>query len=182
MASLSDEIERHLLERLGGLGIQSLEIQRNELSEMFRCVPSQINYVLDTRFTRARGFLVESRRGGAGYIRIVRLSCPGSQAVRSLLERHVGEQVAQEQAGQLVSWLREEGLLTSREAIMIRAAVDRQTLGLPLPVRDAVRARILWAMLLNLFRSEAGGGGQADNGNHSSHGSHGGEGGPGHAL
>ena len=73
MSSLSKEIEQYLKELLSAANSGVLEIQRNMLSEYFHCVPSQINYVLSTRFTPAQGYLVESRRGGGGYVRIVSL-------------------------------------------------------------------------------------------------------------
>ena len=71
MARMSDIIEdfiKQLINETDG----SIEIQRNELANYFKCVPSQINYVIDTRFTTERGYYVESRRGGGGYIKIQR--------------------------------------------------------------------------------------------------------------
>lgn len=147
MASLADAIEAYLLQRLeqaNGL----LEIQRGELSEMFGCAPSQINYVLHTRFTHMRGFLVESKRGGAGYIRIVRVAFPSSGKVLEILNEKVGDRIGQERAEGILSALAAAGVITVREAAMIRAAVDRRTLSLPLPERDEVRARLLKAMLV----------------------------------
>ena len=72
MARLSDIIEEFLKELMEGMD-GAIEIQRNELANRFRCVPSQINYVIDTRFTTEKGYYVESRRGGGGYIKIKRI-------------------------------------------------------------------------------------------------------------
>lgn len=152
MPSLSDMIERYIIERLAEAPTGSLVIQRSELSEIFGCSPSQINYVLETRFTETRGYLVESRRGGAGYLRIIRLNAPACGQMLDLLERYVGECVNQERAEQLVERLSEDGLLTERETVMMRAALDRQILVLALPQRDLIRARLIKAMLLSLFR------------------------------
>ena len=71
MATLSDSIERYLKGRLSKAVEGVIEIRRSEVAEQFDCVPSQINYVLETRFTPQRGYYVESRRGGGGYIRIM---------------------------------------------------------------------------------------------------------------
>lgn len=149
--SLADSIERYILREMELKGGE-LEIQRNGLSGVFGCAPSQINYVLETRFTHVRGFMVESRRGGAGYIRVIRLSCP--PRILDLLERHVGTSIDQTRAGHLVHRLREAGVLSGREAAIMLGAVDRQVLGLGLPERDRLRARLLNNMILSLFRPE----------------------------
>lgn len=152
--SLADEIERHLLTLLAQTVDGALEIRRNALSEIFGCSPSQINYVLETRFTDARGFLVQSRRGGAGFVRILRLEPP--PAVRELLDGFVGESISQERAVHLVERMEAAGWLSGREAAMLTAALDRQHLDTPLPERDRLRARLLRAMILSLYRAEAG--------------------------
>ena|SRR5579875_557771 len=132
MASLTEAIEQHLLELLRQRG--RVELQRGELAERFGCAPSQINYVLLTRFTTERGFLIESRRGGGGYIRLVRL--PTDAAL-------LPERLSQEEAGGWVDRLE----LTDRERAILKAVLDRRTLDLPLPLRDEVRARIMRAVL-----------------------------------
>lgn len=152
MVSLSDDIEAYLMRQLDRSGDGVVEIQRHALSEMFGCSPSQINYVLGTRFTGARGFLVESRRGGAGYVRVVRLACPGR--VLDLLDQYVGDQIDQDRALHLAMRLLESGLLTDREAAMLGAAMDRRCLAVALPERDRLRARLFKTMILSLFRAD----------------------------
>ena len=71
MSQLSDTIERFIMELMAEDG--EAELQRNKLASQFQCAPSQINYVISTRFTSQQGYVVESRRGGGGYIRIIRL-------------------------------------------------------------------------------------------------------------
>src|SRR5690625_6154457 len=71
--SISDIIEAYLKEVLKSEGDEMIEIKRNEMANHFECVPSQINYVINTRFTLERGYLIESKRGGGGYIRIIRI-------------------------------------------------------------------------------------------------------------
>lgn len=74
MASLADLIESYIKQQLRSSENQAIAISRAQLAELFSCVPSQINYVLTTRFTLERGYMIESRRGGGGYIRIVRVN------------------------------------------------------------------------------------------------------------
>src|SRR5690625_6729981 len=73
MRNISDIIEQYLKQRLKRKGKNVLEIKRSEVADQFQCVPSQINYVINTRFTVEKGYLVESKRGGGGYIRIIRI-------------------------------------------------------------------------------------------------------------
>ena len=89
MARLSDMIEefiKALLEESNG----QLELQRNELADYFECAPSQINYVLATRFSLDRGYYIESRRGGGGYIRIIRLDMDNNDYIMYLLRERIG--------------------------------------------------------------------------------------------
>ncbi|MDI3298929.1 MAG: CtsR family transcriptional regulator [Bacillota bacterium] len=145
MRTLADLIEAFLRERLEEA--ESLEIRRVELSERFGCAPSQVNYVLETRFRPELGFLVESRRGGGGYIRIRKL--PPAGAGQRLLQEAaaIGERISQDQAVRLIQRLRAQGLLGEREALLLSVAVDRSVLAVELPWRDRIRARLLAAML-----------------------------------
>jgi len=151
MANLADDIEQFLKQHLRRSPV--IEIQRVGLAAKFGCAPSQINYVLATRFTLERGYLVESRRGGGGYIRIIRLNMEEGDALHEMLHREIGEQVGQEEALGYINRLREQDLISDREAAIMEAAVRRETIGLELPVRDAVRASLLRAMILAVLRS-----------------------------
>jgi transcriptional regulator CtsR len=151
MATLSDAIEAYLLARLEANG-GTLDVQRIELAERFGCVPSQVTYVLMTRFTPERGFLVEARRGGGGGIRITRLRATAEDLL-SLL----GDLLAidQSRAEDLVERFLRADVITPREAAMMMRAMDRRVLGLDLPERDRVRARLLRAMLASVLTPEA---------------------------
>lgn len=151
MATLSDAIEAYLLTQLNKAPGGFIEIQRAELAERFGCVPSQVTYVLVTRFTPERGYLVEARRGGGGGIRISRLQA-GYHEVHALFRDLVA--IDQARAEHIVRRLREGGLLTDREAQMASVAMHRDTLDVPLPERDRIRARLLRAMLTVLFKVE----------------------------
>jgi len=147
--NLADLIEEYLESLLGGAPDGSVEVQRGELAEKFGCAPSQINYVLDTRFTHAQGYLVESRRGSGGYVRIVKLPAQARELIRRALE-HAGEAMSQIQAERCILRLHQEGIISPREARLMAAALKRETLALDLPWRDTMRARLFRAMLLAL--------------------------------
>ena len=151
MPSLTEQIEQWLKEQLLRAGGNILEIRRSDLAEIFDCVPSQVNYVLSTRFTVERGFLVQSRRGGGGFIRIIKLRMDLPEQLQDLLKKGIGESISQAQAEGIIKRLWEEELLNERERRMLEAAVSRETLGVGLPFRDALRARLLKAMLLALL-------------------------------
>ncbi len=149
MANLADSIEAYILQQLMELDGGRLEIQRVEIARAFGCAPSQVTYVLGTRFTRERGFVVESRRGGGGFLRITRLVSPG-QLLQDILRATEGGLDQRSSLG-YVEWLEREGLVTAREAAMLRAAADRETIAVRLPDRDLLRGRLLRAMIIALF-------------------------------
>lgn len=151
MGSISALIERYLKELLSRSDSGCIEIQRNELAQRFSCVPSQINYVLSTRFGIEHGYIVESRRGGGGYIRITKV--PVSQELNLVKElfNFVGDAIAEQPARGIIERLRREGLLTGREAAIIKAAISRQVLLLGLPARDQLRANILKNILITIL-------------------------------
>ena len=153
MRSLSDVIENYLQKALEEAKTGVLEIQRNELSEKFGCSPSQINYVLETRFSAERGYVIESRRGGGGYIRIWQIRLPSKRELVRVIHEQIGDLISQERAMHLVRRLQDSELISDREVKLIEAAIDRKTLHVDLPIRDMIRARILKAMLLSCLQS-----------------------------
>ncbi len=153
MATLSDYIEEYLRNLLEESG-EVVEIKRGELATRFRCVPSQINYVLQTRFTPERGYVIESRRGGGGYIRIIRLSDgPRSRLLRALIA-NIGEKLTVSEARGYLGRLVEAGVVTRREARLMAVAlgVDR---GATLKAGDSWRATMMLKML-SVISSVAG--------------------------
>ena len=129
---LSDSIESFIKELLNDEQPE-VELKRNELAAYFNCAPSQINYVLTTRFSPARGYVTESRRGGGGCIRIVRVVQDKSSLLLYLINEGIGERLTENEAGQLILRLEEERQITAEEAGIMRAALSSQTLGLPIP-------------------------------------------------
>lgn len=151
MRNISDLIEHYLKQSLENSSEGAIEIQRSDLADKFSCVPSQINYVISTRFTLEKGYSVESKRGGGGYIRIQRVDLPSLEAVQRHIRQTVGDRIDQTTAEGLIYQLEEARFITGREAYLLRAAVSRDTLALKLPVRDEIRAKLLKAMLIALL-------------------------------
>ena len=110
---LSDTIESFIKELLSQDETE-VELKRNELAEYFGCAPSQINYVLATRFTPDHGYVIESRRGGGGYIRIVRVVQSGSQHLLYLIHERIGDSISEVEAAHLISQLAEQKLFTQQ--------------------------------------------------------------------
>ncbi|MFD2114985.1 CtsR family transcriptional regulator [Paenibacillus yanchengensis] len=151
MRNISDLIEQFLKLKLDKSDDGAVEIQRNELADRFSCVPSQINYVISTRFTLEKGYMVESKRGGGGYIRIQRVELPALQMISHHIEKTIGNSLDQTNAEGLIYQLVQAEMITAREVNLLKAAIHRETIGLTLPLRDQVRARLLRAMLIALL-------------------------------
>jgi transcriptional regulator CtsR len=154
---LSDAIEQFIKTMLTQTE-QEIELKRNELAEYFNCAPSQINYVLATRFTPDHGYIIESRRGGGGYIRIFRMEQDTSEQLMYLLHERVGESISALESSHLITQLQERALLSEGEAAIMLAAISPQALGCPIPtaMKDAMRARIMKCMLMEVARRTKG--------------------------
>ncbi|CEH28378.1 transcriptional regulator [Aneurinibacillus migulanus] len=150
MRNISDIIEQHLKSILQQ-GDGSVEIQRSELADKFQCVPSQINYVISTRFTVEKGYLVESKRGGGGYIRIRKIEIIDNKRFYHMLMEAIGQSITSAACDNIIERLREEGIISPREMHMMKAATGRVISAVPVPVRDRLRADILRAMLTAIF-------------------------------
>jgi len=148
--SSADLIETYLCDLMRKSDNGVVELQRTELAQLFDCVPSQINYVIATRFTLEKGYVVESKRGGGGYIRIRRIAPEHLNRIEKLVQA-VGDRIAQKEAEDIVWRLQGDEVISQREADMMRSALSRNVLILPLPDRDVVRARVLSAMLAAVF-------------------------------
>lgn len=145
---ISDLIAGFLQDCLDETGDGVLEVQRSDLAQRFNCVPSQINYVMSTRFSPERGYIVESRRGGNGYIRITRV-----RVDRETLLMHVinslGSQVDLPSARAILGNLVQSGALEEDLGRTLLAAVgDKALSAVPRPLRDQVRSNILKNVLI----------------------------------
>ncbi|RDI39041.1 CtsR family transcriptional regulator [Falsibacillus pallidus] len=150
MRNISDIIENYLKQVLSLSQSEILEIKRSEIADKFQCVPSQINYVINTRFTIEKGYLVESKRGGGGYIRIMKVQSHDQAHLIDQLISLVKSRASQASAEDIVFRLVEEGVLSPREAKIMISVMDRSVLYIELPERDELRARMLKAMLMTL--------------------------------
>lgn len=148
--SISDIIEQYLKKILQDNEKKTIEIRRSEIANQFQCVPSQINYVINTRFTMEKGYVIESKRGGGGYIRISRVQHQDHYELIDHLIKLIHPQIAQQPAEDIVGRLYEKEVITKREKKLMIAAMDREVLAVTLPERDQLRSRILVTMLNTL--------------------------------
>lgn len=151
MARMSDIIEAFIKQMINEMD-GTIEIQRNELANHFNCVPSQINYVIDTRFTTERGYYVESRRGGGGHICIkrVNISRPGNYLMHIISS--MGDSISQQSAEVFVQNFIDYDVISEREGNIIKAATSDKVLGsVRMPDRDMLRAAMLKNMLASLL-------------------------------
>ena len=156
---LSDSIES-FIKTLLAEDSPEVELKRSELAEYFGCAPSQINYVLATRFSPDHGYIIESRRGGGGYIRIVRVVQTGAQRLMYLTNERIGDAISEAEAVRLIHQLVEQGLISLAEGEIMRAAVSAQAMSVPIPdaLKAALRARTLKTMLMTVARQNREGG------------------------
>ena len=153
--TLSDLIERYLRSMVEESDNPTIEIVRSNLAEHFSCVPSQINYVLTTRFTPERGYLVESRRGGGGHVRITRLLlADNKQHWANEILKALPEEIDAAAAKHICDRLADEKIITLRERAIMQAALVKGIDG-PQALRDRLRALILRSMILAILGSES---------------------------
>lgn len=148
---ISDKIEAFITELMKNNG-SSIEIGRNELAQLFDCVPSQINYVLATRFGSDRGYEIESRRGGGGYIRIRHiLNVPGGQLCETVSS--LPDSLSESSARAVIKYLSGNNIIKEEAACaMYAAASDKSLAAASAPERDTLRAAILKNMLTAVLR------------------------------
>ena len=151
--SISDIIEAYLKEILGDSA--QVEIRRSEIANHFDVVPSQINYVIKTRFTIQNGYLVKSKRGGGGCIRIERVNLLDNVDVLNSLIQTIGDSIRERDAFAIVQTLYDEKVITQREGDLMLVALSKQTLDVGnTDVESQLRARVLIS-LLNRLRYES---------------------------
>ena len=154
MAILSDHIEQFIKSLLEEYD-EMVELQRNELANYFSCAPSQINYVLATRFSPEKGYYVESKRGGGGYIKLVRVEADKHAYISALLNslQTTGE-ISEKAALGLLENLQARGYIDGKTARMCGATLTARALKLPANLQDRMRGNILREMLIALQGEE----------------------------
>ncbi len=145
---MSDVIEQFLLEMLRDEA--DIVLKRNELANRFSCAPSQINYVIGTRFTGQRGYEVESQRGGGGYIRIRRVAPSGSNYLMHVVNA-IGDTISYASVQAMVVNMMQSGILNEREGKLICAATSERSLPIQQPERDRLRAVVFKNMLIGII-------------------------------
>ena len=149
---ISDIVAQQILELMQRSHDGVAEIQRNELADRVGCVPSQINYVLTSRFTPEQGFIVESRRGGGGYIRISRVKVDRSSALMHLVNS-IGETLDANTARAIIQNISHQQMVSHEAARLIMTALsDKSFQPVPPALRDRLRAAILKQMLLAIIQ------------------------------
>ncbi|MCL2227510.1 MAG: CtsR family transcriptional regulator [Oscillospiraceae bacterium] len=145
---VSDAIARFINQMLGEMG-GTAELQRSELASKFKCVPSQINYVISTRFSPEHGYIVESRRGGGGFIRITRVAMESEMLIMHTVNT-IGDSVDISTTTALIANLRHGGAINEAQSLLMLSAIGNRALR---PARhedrDILRASILKQMLIN---------------------------------
>lgn len=147
MHNMSDIIEQYLKQLLEEATDDVVEIKRAHIAEKFDCVPSQLNYVIKTRFTNEHGYQIESKRGGGGYIRITKIESNDKSAFLNHLKELTGKQLSQQNAERIIAGLYDNELITLREKKLIMSSIHRDTLRMEVPYRDYIRANILQNVL-----------------------------------
>ncbi len=144
---LSNLIEEFIKEMLEDN--REIELQRNELAGYFNCVPSQINYVISTRFSPERGYSVESKRGGGGYIRITR-TAPNDESYIIHAVKSIGDTISAANAAAILGDIYNLGIITEREVKIIMAAISDNSIPVIPSQRGIIRAKLLKNILINL--------------------------------
>ncbi|MBQ7351579.1 MAG: CtsR family transcriptional regulator [Clostridia bacterium] len=150
MSKISDMIECFILEQLEDMDY--INLSRNELANFFNCAPSQINYVLSTRFTEPKGFLIESHRGGGGYIKLSRISVDGDSYISQLLVSTLREEIDYATALAIISNLHNLNFLDENSARVLEYALMPKALSMPVRLENRQRANILKNVLINILK------------------------------
>ena len=126
-----------------------IEIQRNDLAEKFNCVPSQINYVISTRFKPTQGYYVESKRGGGGHITITKINVTRSNYLMHIISS-IGDSITAQEVSIFISNFLSYDIVTKNEAKLLKVATSDNVLTVEQKEKDKLRANILKNMLINL--------------------------------
>lgn len=146
---MSDMIEEFIKELFEEEENDYIEIQRNDLAEQFNCVPSQINYVISTRFKPSQGYYVESKRGGGGHITIKKINITKSNYIMHMIPS-IGDKLTAQEVDIFISNLLSYEIITKEQAKLLKVATSDNVLTIPQQYRDTLRASIFKNMLINL--------------------------------
>ena len=149
--TISDIIEEFIMNSLDDG--QVIELSRNDLAKFFSCVPSQINYVLNTRFTVNRGFVVESQRGGGGYIKVLRVQDNNNNFLNNVLNMCM-LLIKLVEATKIINQMQDIKLINERESNLIKGAISSKALNNPINIDNVLRANILKQVIIELIKNK----------------------------
>jgi transcriptional regulator of stress and heat shock response len=153
MSSISNIIEEFIKNLMKEEN--TIQIQRNELANLFNCAPSQINYVLTTRFTIEKGYHIESRKGGGGYVQIARFNQNKVEYILNIINEKLSNEISFREAKNIIDGLYEMNTITHRETQIILNSIDDKTLNIPIKgIKEKVRANILKSILVGILNSK----------------------------
>jgi transcriptional regulator CtsR len=156
MSTLTKVIGDYIVTLFSDSSKSEIILRRKDLAEKFGCVPSQINYVLRSRFSPEQGFLIQSQRGGHGFIRIMQLRFDDCGEYAEHLEDLVGDAISEQDSRRLMVSLQERGVISPRERLLVEVALRNQEeqgrvlFDLPPYRRDTMRAELLRKILVSL--------------------------------
>ncbi len=147
ISDLIEEVIKEIMDEEDGVAV----IRRNELAGRLNCVPSQINYVINSRFTNDHGYIVESRRGGGGSIKITRVRMDRTGYLMHIVSS-IGNVITQQEAMMFIKNLIDYQSVSGKEGLLMAAAVSDKALRvIPQPVRDNIRASIFKNMIVSII-------------------------------
>ena len=146
--NMSDLIENYLKNVLHKN--ETVEIRRSEIADQFNCVPSQINYVINTRFTIQQGYVVESKRGGGGYIRIMKVNLVDEMDILNELGNLIPEELSEREGNHLLQNLYENELISKREAQMMSLMMEKDTFSSNVKNAAEIRSNMMKKLIDNL--------------------------------
>lgn len=153
MASISDIIEKFIRDLMKDSN--QIQIQRNELANLFNCAPSQINYVLTTRFSREKGYEIRSKKGGGGYVEINKIKTNSTEHILHTIYEKIDKEITYFQGKVIINWLLDINIINNEEAKIILCSIDDKSLNTPIyGLNEKIRARILKNIIEELFNIE----------------------------
>lgn len=146
--NMSDLIESYLKNVL--LSNETVEIRRSEIADQFNCVPSQINYVINTRFTIQQGYVVESKRGGGGYIRIMKVNLVDEMDLLNTIGDLIPKQLSSRDGNHILQNLYENDLISKRETQMMALMLEKDTFPSDVKNADEIRSNMMKKLIDSL--------------------------------
>ena len=149
MQNISDIIEEFIISTMGG--DNRLDLSRNDLAEYFGCAPSQINYVLSTRFNINRGYMVESQRGGGGFIKVIKIVDFDNNYMSQIINNRLSSPISFKDAIFMLEDLISKGFITKEQGKVISYSISPKAISLPIKGEDELRSKMLKNIFANII-------------------------------